>query len=150
MSLRRSRPSNVQMLPSLQKLRISPKSIDADYDPSVGKSSSLQSYFSDMLMDSDRNARYFEAIKACIDEFIRIERRAPVVLDAGCGTGWLSACALVAGAERVIAVDVGALACAGRPSADSRLSAPRVPLEKKRTSDHLSGRARSVPLGHSC
>lgn len=74
------------------------------YDETAG-GSGLQQYFTDMLTDSDRNARYFHAIEAMIKEFARREGRRPVVLDAGCGTGLLTLFALVAGAERVIAVD---------------------------------------------
>ena len=75
------------------------------YDPAEG-GDDLQSYFTDMILDSDRNARYAEAIMAAVQEFKKVEGRPPVVLDAGCGTGLLTLFALVAGAERVLSVDV--------------------------------------------
>ena len=75
------------------------------YDPTEG-GEGIQAYFSDMLLDSDRNARYAEAIYAAVQSFRAREGRAPVVLDAGCGTGLLTLFALAAGAERAIAVDV--------------------------------------------
>lgn len=76
-----------------------------DYDPSQG-GGGLQGFFPSMLLDSDRFERYFVAIESAIEEFKRNEGRAPIVLDVGCGTGVLTACALVAGAEKVFAVDV--------------------------------------------
>ena len=76
-----------------------------NYDPAAG-GAGFQSYFADMVLDSDRNAKYFEAIRAMIAAFRTIEGRAPVVLDAGCGSGLLTLFAIVAGAHRVIAVDV--------------------------------------------
>ena len=59
-----------------------------------------------MLDDRDRNARYNEAICACIADFKRDNGRAPRVLDVGVGTGFLSTCCLLGGAEHVTAVDV--------------------------------------------
>ena len=61
-----------------------------------------------MLDDRDRNARYNEAIRACIDDFNREnpELGGPRVLDVGVGTGFLSACCLLAGAKHVTGVDV--------------------------------------------
>jgi hypothetical protein len=76
-----------------------------DYNAAAG-GSGLQQYFADMLLDSDRTVRYYEAITKAVAVFKVTEGRAPVVLDAGCGTGVLTACALVAGAKRVISVDV--------------------------------------------
>ena len=75
------------------------------YDPSRG-GEQLQSYFADMVLDSDRNAMYAHAILAAVREFVEREGRAPRVLDVGCGFGILTLFALVAGAEHVIAVDV--------------------------------------------
>ena len=65
-------------------------------------------YFFAMLDDRDRNARYNEAIRACIDDFNREnpELGGPRVLDVGVGTGFLSACCLLAGAKHVTGVDV--------------------------------------------
>ena len=77
------------------------------YEPTKG-GSGLQSYFTDMLVDTDRNQKYCKAIHDCVQEFLKREGRRPVVLDAGCGTGLLTLYALSAGAERVIAVDVDA------------------------------------------
>ena len=61
-----------------------------------------------MLDDRDRNARYNEAIRACIDDFNRDNPGlgGPRVLDVGVGTGFLSACCLLAGAKHVTGVDV--------------------------------------------
>ena len=59
-----------------------------------------------MLDDRDRNARYNEAIRACIADFKEEQGRAPRVLDVGVGTGYLSQCCLLAGAEHVTGVDV--------------------------------------------
>lgn len=66
----------------------------------------MQKYFTDMLLDSDRMARYCEGIFACVSSFKNAEGRDPTVLDVGCGTGLLTACALVSGAAHVISVDV--------------------------------------------
>ena len=77
------------------------------YEPTKG-GSGLQSYFTDMLVDTDRNQKYCTAIHDCVQNFSKREGRRPVVLDAGCGTGLLTLYALSAGAERVIAVDVDA------------------------------------------
>ena len=65
-------------------------------------------YFFAMLDDRDRNARYNEAIRACIDDFNREnpDLGGPRVLDVGVGTGFLSACCLLAGAKHVTGVDV--------------------------------------------
>ena len=65
-------------------------------------------YFFAMLDDRDRNARYNEAIRACIDDFNRENPGlgGPRVLDVGVGTGFLSACCLLAGAKHVTGVDV--------------------------------------------
>lgn len=76
------------------------------YDPATGGGDKMQAYFTDMLLDTDRNLQYFRAISAAIQEFKDREGRSPVVLDAGCGTGFLTACALYAGADHVVAVDV--------------------------------------------
>ena len=61
-----------------------------------------------MLDDRDRNARYNEAIRACINDFNRDnpDLGGPRVLDVGVGTGFLSACCLLAGAKHVTGVDV--------------------------------------------
>lgn len=75
------------------------------YDPTQG-GGGLQQYFADMVLDSNRNAMYAVGIIAGVQAFIKKEGRPPVVLDAGCGTGPLTLFALVAGAERVISVDV--------------------------------------------
>ena len=97
-------------LPDLGRLvlhPVKPTGVDGvcGYDPTVANNQ-LQGYFTDMLLDSDRNARYAEAIFAAVSAFVAAEGRPPVVLDAGCGTGMLTLLALAAGAERVISVDV--------------------------------------------
>jgi SAM-dependent methyltransferase len=66
----------------------------------------MQEYFKDMLLDSDRNAQYASAIHMAIQTFTEEEGRSPVVLDAGTGTGFLTACAIRSGAHHVVAVDV--------------------------------------------
>ena len=78
---------------------------EGTYDPTRG-GSDVQAYFADMVLDSDRNAMYAHAIIAAVRDFVRIEGRAPVVLDVGCGFGILTLFALVAGAEHVLSVDV--------------------------------------------
>ena len=97
-------------LPDLGTLSLRPvAATDANgecaYDPTVA-GNQMQGYFADMLLDSDRNARYCEAIARAVADFVAREGRPPVVLDAGCGTGLLTLFALTAGAERVISVDV--------------------------------------------
>ena len=97
-------------LPNLENLFLRSVSVtnangECDYDPTVA-GNHMQGYFADMLLDSDRNARYCDAIARAVTDFVAREGRAPVVLDAGCGTGLLTLFALVAGAERVISVDV--------------------------------------------
>lgn len=66
----------------------------------------LSKYFLSMLDDQDRNLKYAEAIKRCVDCFATREGRMPRVLDVGVGTGLLSAICLEAGVEHVTAVDV--------------------------------------------
>lgn len=93
-------------LPDLGGLSLHPVvPTEVGYDPTQG-GDGFQGYFTDMILDSDRNARYAEAIMAAVQEFKKVEGRPPVVLDAGCGTGLLTLFALVAGAERVLSVDV--------------------------------------------
>ena len=53
------------MIPSLAKLSLQCQEVGADYDPAEGGNDDLQLYFTDMLLDSDRNAKYFAAIKSC-------------------------------------------------------------------------------------
>lgn len=74
------------------------------YDPTLG-GGGIQAYFTDMVLDSDRNAMYAHAILAAVRDFVKTEGRAPVVLDVGCGFGILSLFALVAGAEHVFCAD---------------------------------------------
>ena len=89
--------------PVLTSGNVLPKSLKS-YDPGDGD---IQQYFVDMLFDSDRNAQYARAIKRVIEDFKKDnEGKAPVVLDVGVGTGYLTACACVSGAEKVISVDV--------------------------------------------
>ena len=78
------------------------------YDPNPHWAVPACRYFFAMLDDRDRNARYNEAIRACIDDFNREnpELGGPRVLDVGVGTGFLSACCLLAGAKHVTGVDV--------------------------------------------
>lgn len=93
-------------LPNLGGLSLHPVvPTEVGYDPTQG-GDGFQGYFADMILDSDRNARYAEAIMAAVRDFKNVEKRPPVVLDAGCGTGLLTLFALVAGAERVLSVDV--------------------------------------------
>ena len=58
-----------------------------DYNPTAG-GDGLQSYFTSMLVDSDRNRMCSLAIQKAIAAFITTEGRRPTVLDAGCGTGF--------------------------------------------------------------
>ena len=62
-------------------------------------------YFFAMLDDKDRNSKYSDAIKACIQEFIAKEGREPTVLDIGIGTGMLSCLCIKHGAKHVTGVD---------------------------------------------
>lgn len=73
------------------------------YNPAQG---GFAKYFFSMLDDADRNFQYGLAIKACIEEFIATEKRAPRVLDVGIGTGMLSALCIEHGAAHVTGVDV--------------------------------------------
>lgn len=102
------------------------------YDPA---DSGLAKYFLAMLDDADRNHKYGLGIKACIDEFNRVEGRAPTVLDIGVGTGMLSGLCLVHGAKHVTAVDVNstmtALAKAALREADPSGKRFRVKLVQK-------------------
>jgi len=66
----------------------------------------LAKYFLSMLDDQDRNVKYGEAIKKCIEEFETKEQRKPRVLDIGIGTGMLSSLCLLHGAAHVTGVDV--------------------------------------------
>jgi hypothetical protein len=66
----------------------------------------LAKYFLSMLDDKDRNVKYGEAIKKCIEEFETKEQRKPRVLDIGIGTGMLSSLCLLHGAAHVTGVDV--------------------------------------------
>ena len=53
---------------NVARLLTQPKGIragQADYDPTIG-GPGLQQYFTDMLLDSDRMARYYEAIAAAV------------------------------------------------------------------------------------
>jgi predicted nicotinamide N-methyase len=72
----------------------------------------LPAYFYAMLDDADRSIRYHRAITACLADVRRMSREPIVVVDVGVGTGLLSACALVAGADLVVGVDVNAAAVA--------------------------------------
>ena len=74
-----------------------------NYDPA---DSGLAKYFLAMLDDADRNRQYSEGIRCCIGEFIRVEKRAPTVLDVGVGTGMLSGLCILHGAKHVTGVDV--------------------------------------------
>mmetsp|Transcript_17501 Transcript_17501/g.53818 ORF Transcript_17501/g.53818 Transcript_17501/m.53818 type:complete len:620 (+) Transcript_17501:566-2425(+) len=62
-------------------------------------------YFLSMLADGDRNAKYAAAIAQCVADFKKQQKRPPVVLDLGCGTGLLTRLALDAGAKKVVGVD---------------------------------------------
>ena len=66
----------------------------------------LAKYFLSMLDDKDRNVKYGEAIKKCIEEFKTKEQRKPRVLDIGIGTGMLSSLCLLHDAAHVTGVDV--------------------------------------------
>ena len=63
------------MIPSLAKLSLQCQEVGADYDPAEGGNDDLQFYFTDMLLDSDRNAKYFAAIKSCVEDFVKNEGR---------------------------------------------------------------------------
>jgi SAM-dependent methyltransferase len=67
--------------------------------------SGFPKYFFGMLDDKDRNSKYSDAIKACIEEFIKKEGREPTVLDIGIGTGMLSCLCIKHGAKHVTGVD---------------------------------------------
>lgn len=67
---------------------------------------SFPSYFCPMLLcDTARADAYRRAISAAIEDFRRLNGRAPVVLDLGCGTGLLGYLAAVAGADTIVSVD---------------------------------------------
>ena len=88
----------------------------AGYRPADGNR--LPAYFYAMLDDADRSLMYFKAIAACVDDLRRLNKQRPiVVVDVGMGTGFLSACALMAGADFVIGVDVNAAAKVAAESA---------------------------------
>ncbi|XP_066493674.1 protein arginine N-methyltransferase 7 isoform X2 [Tiliqua scincoides] len=64
-----------------------------------------RSCYADMLNDKDRNAKYFEGIRAAVGRVKERGERA-VVLDIGTGTGLLSMMAATAGADFCYAVEV--------------------------------------------
>jgi len=59
-----------------------------------------------MLHDTDRNDVYDKAISILVDNFQKIEGRAPLVLDVGAGTGLLSMMAARAGAAGVVGCEM--------------------------------------------
>ena len=84
--------------------------MSTQYDPEYCKNDEskdvMQQYFAAMLLDTDRNNQYWKAIVKAVQAFKVNEGRDPVVLDVGCGTGFLTACAVFAGAEKVVCVDL--------------------------------------------
>nr|XP_020661368.1 protein arginine N-methyltransferase 7-like [Pogona vitticeps] len=64
-----------------------------------------RSCYADMLNDKDRNAKYFQGIRAAVS---RVKERGEkaIVLDIGTGTGLLSMMAVTAGADFCYAVEV--------------------------------------------
>ncbi|XP_033013116.1 protein arginine N-methyltransferase 7 [Lacerta agilis] len=64
-----------------------------------------RSCYADMLNDKDRNAKYFQGIRAAVDRVKERGDRA-IVLDIGTGTGLLSMMAATAGADFCYAVEV--------------------------------------------
>src|SRR4051794_2551446 len=76
--------------------------VPAEDVSSVQRRVVAQSQMSGMLRDGWRNAAYGNAIRAAVGAFVAAEKRRPVVLDVGCGTGLLSLMAAEAGAAAVI------------------------------------------------
>ncbi|XP_044290062.1 protein arginine N-methyltransferase 7 [Varanus komodoensis] len=64
-----------------------------------------RSCYADMLNDKDRNAKYFQGIRAAVGRVKERGERA-IVLDIGTGTGLLSMMAVTAGADFCYAVEV--------------------------------------------
>ncbi|KAJ6666089.1 hypothetical protein lerEdw1_000993 [Lerista edwardsae] len=64
-----------------------------------------RSCYADMLNDKDRNAKYFQGIRAAVSRVKKRGERA-IVLDIGTGTGLLSMMAATAGADFCYAVEV--------------------------------------------
>lgn len=63
-----------------------------------------RSAFGDMLHDTERNQKYYRAIKSAIDKTHAMGKKA-FVLDIGTGTGLLSMMAAKSGADSVIACE---------------------------------------------
>lgn len=74
-------------------------SIDYDYHQEVARAA-----FADMLHDSDRNKKYFSALKIAIEKTQKLGKPANV-LDIGTGTGILSMMAVKCGADSVVACE---------------------------------------------
>lgn len=58
-----------------------------------------------MLHDTERNKKYYQAIKLAVQEMHEQGKKAKV-LDIGTGTGLLSMMAATAGAEQITAIEV--------------------------------------------
>lgn len=70
-----------------------------DYHQEIARSS-----FADMLHDTERNQKYFDALKVAIEKIHSMGKKAKV-LDIGTGTGLLSMMAVRCGADSVVACE---------------------------------------------
>ena len=83
-----------------------------DVEDASDEGDGVPSYFEAMLRSEQRNALYESAVAAEMERFRSEHGTNPVVMDVGCGTGFLTMLAVQCGATRVIAIDSNPDMCA--------------------------------------